>query len=71
MGFNMNMRLKHDKDSLMDQYKQVSAINDKKLKAARNINELVQIRIEKIPQVSSFDLKFDPLTFRQQMPSMG
>lgn len=71
MGFNMNMRLKHDKDSLMDQYKQVSAINDKKLKAARNINELVQIRIEKIPQASSFDLKFDPLTFRQQMPSMG
>lgn len=44
----------------------MSVNNDKKVKAARNIRELVAVKIE--PEQ---DLQFDPMTFQQGRPMMA
>jgi hypothetical protein len=63
----------HTDKTMLDQYKHVSSINDQKLKAARNIKDLVSIKITRMEPLGSdpHDLKRDPVSFRQQMPQMG
>ena len=70
-------RVQVELDSLGYQYKLKSINNEEKLKNVRNITDLVSIKLDQMPasvrnkRDGSFDLKFDPLSFRQQMPMMG
>ena len=57
-------------DNLLSKYKKVSQANENKLRAAKNIKELVKIEIEKLPEAirlqsdGGYDMKFDPINFR-------
>jgi hypothetical protein len=58
-----------EKDSLISQYQHVTKMNDVKLRAARDIKDLVNIHIEKVPasvrqRDGCYDLKFDPVKFK-------
>ena len=58
-----------EKDSLISQYQHVTKMNDVKLRAARDIKDLVNIHIEKVPasvrhRDGSYDFKFDPVKFK-------
>jgi hypothetical protein len=58
-----------EKDSLISQYQHVTKMNDVKLRAARDIKDLVNIHIEKVPAFvrqrdGCYDLKFDPVKFK-------
>ena len=70
-------RVQVELDSLQYRYKLSTQSNEEKLKNAKNISELVSIKLDKMPDSvrnkrdGSFDLKFDPVSFRQQMPMMG
>ena len=57
-------------DNLLAKYKIVTQANENKLRAAKNIKELVKIEIEKLPEAirvqsdGGYDMKFDPINFR-------
>jgi uncharacterized protein Smg (DUF494 family) len=53
-------------EDLIRQMQKISSINETNLKQARNIKDLVGIRIVKLNQEdSAFDLHQDALTYRQ------
>lgn len=64
-------------DTLLMQFKKCAEENDKKLRNARNIKELVNIEISHLPasvrhnDVDGYDFKKDPLVFNQKMPLMA
>ena len=52
------------------QYKQAMQLNEEKLRKVQNIKDLVAIELDKLPESirchtdGSYDLKFDPVSFR-------
>ena len=63
--------------SLIQQYKKVTRINQDQLRQAKNIEDLINIKIETIDKPlinkdNTYNFKqYDPLQFRQKMPCMG
>ena len=69
-------------ETLLSQYKKCTVINNEQLRNARNLEEVVKIKVQAIdgnlgnnpmqledPQ--SYDFKFDPIHFRQKVPCMA
>eukprot|EP00347_Sterkiella_histriomuscorum_P005013 403358235 len=62
--------------SLIQQYKKCQKVNQEQLRQAKNIEDLVNIKIETIDKQlvnkdNTYNFHYDPLQFRQQIPLMG
>ena len=73
-------------ETLLSQYKQCSEINDRQLRDAVNIKDIVKIKVAtvdkqlymqnrhkdgSIKEETSYNLQFDPINFLQKVPCMG
>lgn len=65
-----------ESETLLEQYKRCTKVNQQQLKQAKNIEDLVNIRIQSIDRQlvnkdNSYNFHYDPVVFRQQVPSMA
>lgn len=65
-----------ESETLLEQYKRCTKINQEQLRNAKNIEDLVNIKIQAIDRSlvnkdNSYNMQYDPLVFRQQIPQMG